>query len=126
MDSWFSSFTTSPLTTEPAADVNPFVALERLQPAVAERIATALCYADDVHTLCRCLSFGDRLVGRVEYFAVKSATSAWLDGAWLEGFGFREGLECKETFGALQEAASAYLDELDTRKPVVALNEKWG
>ncbi len=95
---------------------NPFLALETLSAPVALRIATALCYADDVSTLCRCLSFGDRLAGRIEYFAVKPATSSWLDGGTFASFGYREGLECPDTFAAFQESAWAYLDVLDARE----------
>jgi hypothetical protein len=94
---------------------NPFMALEAHKPAVAERIATAFCYADDVHTLSRCLSYGDRLAGRIEYFAVLTATVNWLDGEVFAAYGYREGLESKEIFDAVQGMAWDYLDALDKR-----------
>jgi len=115
MASFFSTFTTSPLLAQDAVANNPFFLLETQSAAVAHRISLALCYADDVHTLTRCLSFGDRVAGRIEYFAVQSATNAWLDGAWLAPLGHREGLARAETFRALQEAAWAYMDVIDAR-----------
>ncbi len=98
-----------------ALETNPFTALEAVKPEVAERIALAFCWARNRWELGACLGYGDRLAGRIEYFAVASATIGWLDGAVFVPFGGLEGLDDADTFDALQGLAWDYLDALDKR-----------
>ncbi len=102
-----------------ALETNPFTALEAMKPEVAERIALAFCYAGDRWELGACLGYGDRIAGRIEYFAVASATISWLDGAVFVPYvgqnGGLEGLDDPDTYDALQGLAWDYLDALDKR-----------
>ncbi len=122
-----SSALSSPVS--PALETNPFTALEAMKPEVAERIALAFCYARDRWELGACLGYGDRIGGRIEYFAVKSATISWFDGAVLAPFvddrGI-EGLDSRERFDALQGMAWDYLDALDKRDEAARRAEKVG
>ncbi len=103
------------LVLSPALLTYPFVGLSERYPEAARRIALALCYARDRWELGACLGYGDAIAGKLESFAVRTATVGFLDGAAFASI-LPDGLESlsdADTFDAVQGLAWDYLDASD-------------